>query len=434
MENVIYSKFSCERKKQFQIVTKITEENNIRHIQKQALSKEGHAHVNTLIDKMHRLTNSQSYRNVSIVRSELTDKGTVELEYIYGRTFEEIINDSAKQGNIDEVIKTIKDFFNLFEVKTEFKCTEEFKDIFGDAEFKKDYLCMDVSNIDLLFSNVILNDNKYYVSDYEWVFDFAIPFKYIVFRSVAFNVMISQLGKDNIEKIYQSLDISQEEIDIFYEMERSFQNYVSGIKVLDDYKKKSETAVLPVNAINIRKNMYSVQLVCNDIVKETKHFYEREFLAEFCIDNIKDNIAVRFKNGQSIIKIQKITAYRDGKVYAPEYKVNDSFHVNEDYYFKNEMPEIYIANTGMEKLEIQVIMYYTDTDLIGKYIDKIFETNEISSELNDVNNCLLMANEDKEELMRINNNYQQEIKYLHSKAWFKIYFKLKELKDRLIKR
>ena len=48
MENVIYSKFSCERKKQFQIVTKITEENNIRHIRKQALGKAGCAHVDSL--------------------------------------------------------------------------------------------------------------------------------------------------------------------------------------------------------------------------------------------------------------------------------------------------------------------------------------------------------------------------------------------------
>lgn len=434
MENVIYSKFSSERKKQFQIVTKIIEENNKRYIKKQALSKEGYAHIGTLIEKRDRLINSKSYRNVFIVGSELKNEGTAELEYIYGRTFEEVINDRAKHGNTDELINTIKDFFNLFEIKTKFKCSEGFRKIFGDIEIKENYLCMDVSNIDLLFSNVILNDNKYYISDYEWVFDFEIPFKYIVFRSIAFNTAISKLGKDNIDKIYGSFDISKEEIDIFYKMEVSFQNYVSGIKVLEDYKRKSENVVLPVNAINIRKNVYSIQLLSNGIVIETKHFYKREFLAEFCIDSIKDDINVRFGNVQSIIKIEKIIAYRNGQAYTPQYTVNDAFHINENYYFKNERPEVYIINEGMEKLEVKVIMYYTNTGLVGEYIDKIFEVNEINSKLNEINNSLIMEKADKEELMKINNSYQQEIKYLHSKGWFKLYFKLKAMRDKILRR
>lgn len=434
MENVIYSKFSCERKKEFQIVTKITEENNIRHIQKQALSKKGYAHVGTLIEKMDRLMHSESYRNVCIVKSKLIDEGTVELEYIYGRTFEEIVNEKAQSENTDKLIEIIKDFFNAFEVKKKFQYTEEFGNVFGNIELKQDYLCMDVSNIDLLFSNVIVNDGRYYVSDYEWIFDFTVPFKYIVFRSIAFNIMISQIGKDNIDKIYRSFDISQEEVDIFYKMEINFQNYVSGIKVLDDYKRKTENVVLPINDINIKRNVYSIQLLCNGIVTETKHFCKSDFLAEFSIDNVKDNITVRFGNGQSIIKLQKITAYKAGQAYEPKYNGNDDFHVNDDYYFKNAVPELYIINDGMEKLEIKIIMYYTDIGLIGQYIDKIFEANEISDKLSDVKNQLIRANGDKEELMRINNNYQLEINYLHSKVWFKIYFKLKALKDKLFKR
>lgn len=433
MKNVIYSKFSCERKKEFQIVTKIDEENNIRHIQKQALSKEGYAHIGTLIEKMDKLIHSESYRNVCIVKSELIDKGTVELEYINGRTFEEIVNEKAKPENTDELIKIIKDFFNMFEVKKKFEFTEGFKKVFGDIELKEDYLCTDVSNIDLLFSNVIVSDDKYYVSDYEWVFDFTVPFKYIIFRSIAFNIMISQIGRDNIDKIYRSFDISQEEIDIFYKMEMNFQKYVSGVKVLDDYKRRKETVVLPVNAIDIKKNIYSIQILCNGTVTETKHFYNNDFAAEFCTDNIKDDITVRFGNGQSVIKLEKITAFKEGEAYTPQYNVNDDFHVNENYYFKNDTPEIYITNDGMEKLEIKVIMYYTGTGLIGQYIDKIFEANEISCKLNEINNQLILANADKEELMRKNNNYQQEINYLHSKAWFKIYFKLKALKDKLFK-
>ncbi len=434
MENVIYSKFSCERKKQFQIVTKITEENNIRHIRKQALGKAGCAHVDSLADKMDMLKNSESYRNVSIVKSEIRSPGIVELEYIYGKTFEAVINDIAARGNRDGLIDEIKKFFNLFEVKTPFKYTEGFKEVFGDIELKDGYMCMDVSNIDLLFSNIILKDNRYYVSDYEWVFAFPVPFKYIEFRSIAFNVMISQLEKDSIDKIYESLDISREEIDMFYKMEINFQNYVSGIKLLDDYKKKSKTVVLPVNAIDIRKNVYTVQLLYNGTVSETKEFYRGDFLAEFYTDKFMDNITIRFGNGQAIIKIENITAYKNGAGYMPQFTANDDFHINENYYFKNENPEIYIADEGIERLQIQAVAYYTGTGLVGQYIDKIFEANEITSKLNEANNSLTAANLDKEELLRINGNLRQEIDYLHSKTWFKIYFKLKSMKDKLLRK
>lgn len=434
MENVIYSKFSCERKKQFQIVTKITEENNIRHIRKQALNKAGYEHIGTLVEKMNRLADSESCRNVSIVKAWQVDSGTVELEYIHGTAFDEIVSDAAKNKNTDELIKTIKDFFELFEVNTRFEYTEGFKEVFGDISLNGEYMCMDVSNTDLLFGNVILRENKYYLSDYEWVFDFPVPFKYIIFRSIAFNAAISQLECESIDEIYKSFNISRNELDIFHKMEISFQNYVSGIKALEDYKKKNEIAALPVNSINIRKNVYYVQLVSGGAVTETKHFFREAFTAEFCMDNIKDNnIAVRFKNGQSIIKIEKITAYKAKHAYTPQYKANDAFHINDDYYFKSDYPEIIIENDGIERLEVKALVYYANTDLVGQYIDKIFEANEINSRLNALNDSLIMANGDKEELMRINDSYRQEINYLHSKAWFKFYFKLKAFKDKLLK-
>ncbi len=448
MENVIYSKFSCERKKEFQIVTKITEENNIRHIRKQAVKREGYAHISAFVQNMQKLINSESYKNVNVVKSILTDKSTVELEYIPGKTFEEIINDKAKPENTEELIATIKDFFKNFEVKQKFKNTEDFKSVFGDINFSEDYLCMDASNVDLIFSNVIVSDGKYYVSDYEWVFDFSIPFKYIIFRSIAFNVMISQMGRENIERIYKSFDITEEEIKAFYKMETSFQNYVSGEKVLDYYGRTHENIALPANAINIKKNVYILQLVSGDRIIEKKNFYKDTFKAEFDTNNIKDDITVRFGNGQAVIKLENITAYKEGKAYKPLYKGNDDFNIYDNYYFKSETPELYIKNDDMEKLEIDVKIYYSGIGVIGQYIDKIFEVNEINGRLNNanveledvkknlanVNKELMQVNEDKEKLIKQNGDYKLEIDYLHSKAWFKIYFKMKKLKDKLFKR
>ena len=64
---------------------------------------------------------------------------------------------------------------------------ENYTQVFGEGDYEKfeGKACFDrVSNCDLIPSNILYKDNKIYIIDYEWVFDFSVPVEYIYFRGL----------------------------------------------------------------------------------------------------------------------------------------------------------------------------------------------------------------------------------------------------------
>ena len=60
---------------------------------------------------------------------------------------------------------------------------EQFKAVFGTDEDGNE-LCLNPVNIDLILDNVFCENEKCYIIDAEWIFDFPIPVKFVVWRIV----------------------------------------------------------------------------------------------------------------------------------------------------------------------------------------------------------------------------------------------------------
>ena len=71
-----------------------------------------------------------------------------------------------------------------------FEMTQEFIEAFGrDAadrllELTHEPLSYAVSNIDMIFENIMVSGDKYYCLDYEWVLDFPVPAQFIRYRNL----------------------------------------------------------------------------------------------------------------------------------------------------------------------------------------------------------------------------------------------------------
>jgi hypothetical protein len=121
----------------------------------------------------------------------------------------------------------------------EFKRSVGFVEVFGKREFKKRYTAINPCNFDMIFSNIVLDEDQmekgnWTVLDYEWVWDFAIPIQFVIYRAIyyhfrnrtddGFAMYLSRKGMD----VYSLCGIDIGERMMFSEMEHSFQVYIIG--------------------------------------------------------------------------------------------------------------------------------------------------------------------------------------------------------------
>lgn len=246
-EKCIYAKYSRERKPEFRICTIISEHNGKRFVEKKALSEEAKFHVLQMKTKEEKWKNSGM--PICYVSGHV-ENDTYAVPYIEGVSLDEYLYEW--RNNPDEFIKVIKDILEKYLTPQDsdmvpFKVTEKFKEIFGDIA-PKDAKSLRVTNMDILFSNLKLTDDKeIYNFDYEWIFDFEIPFDYVLWRALdqLYSKYMAYLKrKISLNDYLNKLGIVMENIPTYENMERNFAEYVFGIGRKEEYTKRYRKNVL----------------------------------------------------------------------------------------------------------------------------------------------------------------------------------------------
>lgn len=228
-KKVMFVRYSNERAKAFAIRTEIVEEEGIRYVRKTALHPEGRRHVRNLV-KWQELLNRE-YASASFLCNVCREEGEgVRLEYVEGRTLEEVLDDLLERGEQEEASRLLLAY--LRQVREihhgqPFTVTQEFQEVFGDAHLPGEQTCAPVTNIDLVCSNVIPADTPW-VLDYEWTFDFPVPCKFVLYRVIHYYLESSVLRRClDGERFYGAMGISLSEREAFDRMERHFQKYMT---------------------------------------------------------------------------------------------------------------------------------------------------------------------------------------------------------------
>ena len=188
MRKVLYTKFSRERRNEFQIMTRITEEDGIRRVWKLPLQKEGELHIRHMYENYRKLEHLYTYAGVQICPCELDEeKCALAFPFVEGESLETRI---SRHGKEKDFASLKKDYELLYQIiasakgKKSFVETDAFCEVFGHPALKEGLAAAEISNIDMIPGNLLLDGEKVWVADYEWVFPFAVPIAFIYARSV----------------------------------------------------------------------------------------------------------------------------------------------------------------------------------------------------------------------------------------------------------
>lgn len=243
---VIYSKYSNERDQRFRIRTDILEDaDRKRAVRKTAADPQAGEHVASIREKYQKLAEDLAGTGIGVNRCRMED-GDAFLEWLEGRTLEEELDELLFSGKADSVAAKIREYFSLFEDCSEdFRETEEFVRVFGtyprDRKANNEagqnrpetilpQRSRKISDIDMIFSNVILTDKGYELIDYEWTFEFPVPVKFLLYRCLRYYILGNTRREELLggRDLFAEFGITPQERRWFGSMESHFQQYMLG--------------------------------------------------------------------------------------------------------------------------------------------------------------------------------------------------------------
>lgn len=204
---LVYSKFSNDRAKPWAIRTSIYENAfGELHVEKIPDSKVARGHLlNTA--KAYQLL-SKRYEGTKVSMNVCVPKGDrLQFAFCEGETLEQKLDDCLARADVAGFKKLIEEYMKWLS--------------YGEQ--------CNISNIDFIFPNIIIHEDKWQVIDYEWTFERVIPAKEIAFRAF-YNYLLGSETRKACEDMLMKdiLGFSDEEIASNIEDEKAFQHYING--------------------------------------------------------------------------------------------------------------------------------------------------------------------------------------------------------------
>lgn len=240
--DVEYARYSNDRAPQFRICTEIaaggsSDKGGTRIVKKRPLAEEAVEHVRNMAAACESLT--ERFEGGELAVNRCTLKGTMnanasgegeertepgnkvgeevprempcaEFEYVTGVPLSELMDGALAKGE---------------------KGLEEFQRLFREYVRRIDYRSeVPVADFDLVFSNIMVDGDKWTLIDYEWTFGKAVETKELAFRSVYCYLMEDEKREERLplDWILGELHISPEEAEMYRCQEQDFQKYVTG--------------------------------------------------------------------------------------------------------------------------------------------------------------------------------------------------------------
>jgi hypothetical protein len=413
VKNIIYSKYSNERAERFQIRTDILEdENGKKYVQKKAFTYEANTHINNIYINYKLLLEAYKDSKICINECNKVENG-LEFEYIVGNTLEEKLDKLFFNKDYVQLVKKIEEYVCIIGKgigENTFKPTKEFINVFGNVDLPSSLRAGDINDIDLVFNNIIVGQ-KWHVIDYEWTFDFPIPFNYIVYRAIRIYIEGSSKRNELVNLgLYKLLGITDNEIIQYNNMEINFQRYVVG-DLIQLHKLYGQTTEMNLNIqqiiecerANLFKNTVQVFYDYGQGFSEENSYKFYPLLngagkveSEILITPNVSKIRIDPTNSNSIVNIDSIVGYTT-KYYSIDYYTNGIKLSDKSTLFTNDDPQIILVNIKPEttkielKFEVQTISKEITIRLCEfieekeKYIKDIIEEKEkYIKEVNDV--------------------------------------------------
>ena len=373
--DIVYSKISTERKDEFKICTNIVKKNEGYIVEKVALTEKGIQHFNE-INEFYKNSQKQNEKWFKYCPVRQIDNKLI-FDFIDGQNLESLVDLYVKNNDFDKVFKTMDLLYEIISdgIIESFNVNEEFLNVFGNHDFEllSNEKSIRFCDIDIILENVVLTKNKkFYILDYEWVFDCTVPISFILYRAILHSMAISKLPSEQIDKLYHRYLISTELRGLYLSMEEHFQNYVSDKKI-SDYYTQLNSQVIELSKEQNREFLdifvkQNINIEKNTLFNSKQIHFEQE---------VNDCDIIIQLGKKAIFKINDIKI-NDNLI--SNFQTNASFVINNDYYFL-EIPQIQISNREKGLLKMNFYLFYYGEDCINDIINLIEMNHNLNKEL-----------------------------------------------------
>lgn len=390
MNNLIYTKYANERREAFRIRTSIyKDEKGKLTVEKKALSEKSKQHINEIYENYLYLKKINTIPEVDI--NKCTRHGDIlEFEYIKGTSLTEKLNSLVYENKYVELIEVLKKYVDIIRQlhgETKFTFTDEFVQVFGQVNIQEGIEAITHPNIDLIFDNILIND-KINIIDYEWLFNFPVPLKYILFRSL--NQYLAQLDYSKVQNeinILAIFNIDTEDVENFLQMERNFSKYVM-VNYMNNYVQKATKLEHIVHEMQSKTIKSQVFLDYGEgFSEENSYMIEHKDSKYLSVEiKVEDNVeAIRIDPCESacIIKLVEIKGIKEVAIEGEDYYTNAFSVDGRKYIFLNEDPQIILKKTALDNknIKIRCKICLLDEMLIEQIIKSNEETNQLKEKI-----------------------------------------------------
>ncbi len=210
--DVLYTKFSNDRAPKWAIQTMVRRNTYGQLcVEKHPLDDMACGHIENMKKAYEKL--SERYKGTKIVIDRCSEirndvKNGLSFEFCKGQTLEALLDECITKGADTEFKSLVDEYMHWLSYN-------------GDK--------YSVTNIDFVFPNIIIDDDRWQVIDYEWTYDEHIDAKYIAFRSF-YNYILGSSIRKSYEKLLMDeiLGFTEAEIKAAVEREREFQLGITG--------------------------------------------------------------------------------------------------------------------------------------------------------------------------------------------------------------
>lgn len=374
-ERYVYEKISNDRAEEFSISTRLIDDRNSSiEVRKFAASKESLPHIKNIYKWSEALSKQYKESKLSICESVLKD-GAACSPFVSGKTLEDMADRFIQSNQPEKAEDLIREYIAeivKYNSTKDFEVTPEFVKVFGNVRLEGHYKSGAVNDIDMVLNNVISSSDGWKLIDYEWTFDFPVPVEFIIYRIIHYYIETNN-SRDALRNV-KFFDASEQDIQTFAQMEKSFQKYVKGNSSLvrELYAQFGRPCINVSSLIERNRGVVSVYSDCGNGYSEA----EKISISDISYGSGSYRIEFPVKRGvkkyrfdpcetQCLIRINSVKMNGNINI---SYTTNGSHFADNTYAYENDpWIEIPVENTIIEKIQID----YTLSNNLGEFYKKI---------------------------------------------------------------
>lgn len=206
----VYARFSNDRADEHTIFTTIDEKKDTRVVRKHSLSKESEKHIENLYANYTKLNERYAGSGLDINLCTIVERSghpVASFEYVQGKALSELMDECLNANDLDGFYDLFSKYVNYIGYGEEFT----------------------ISDVDVVFSNILVDGDRWTLIDYEWCKDENILVRELAYRAIYCYILEDKRReKINLDLIRKQLGLSKAASDEIENDEVLFQKYVTG--------------------------------------------------------------------------------------------------------------------------------------------------------------------------------------------------------------